>query len=64
MEILRPAGALSSAPIGFGKARGYVLVRKGQLYDSKAIAGVAHQYLPGRSHGIFLPLVTCETKRK
>jgi 5-methylcytosine-specific restriction protein A len=32
----------------FGKARGYFLVHNGQAYDSKAIAGVAHQYLPGR----------------
>jgi 5-methylcytosine-specific restriction protein A len=33
---------------GFGKARGYILLHNGQPYDSKAIAGVAHQYLPGR----------------
>jgi len=33
---------------GFGKARGYFLMHKGQPYDSKAIAGVAHQYLPGQ----------------
>lgn len=33
---------------GFGQARGYFLVHNGQPYDSKAIAGVAHQYLPGR----------------
>jgi hypothetical protein len=33
---------------GFGKARGYFLVHNGQTYDSKAIAGVAHQYLPGQ----------------
>lgn len=33
---------------GFGQARGYFLVHNGQLYDSKAIAGVAHRYLPGR----------------
>ena len=31
---------------GFGKARGYFLVHNGQAYDSKAIAGIAHQYLP------------------
>jgi hypothetical protein len=29
---------------GFGKARGYFLVHNGNVYDSKAIAGVAHQY--------------------
>jgi 5-methylcytosine-specific restriction enzyme A len=40
---------------GFGKARGYFLVHNGQLYDSKAIAGVAHHYLPGR-----LPLTSEE----
>jgi 5-methylcytosine-specific restriction protein A len=33
---------------GFAKPRGYFLVHNGQLYDSKAIAGVAHKYLPGR----------------
>jgi hypothetical protein len=33
---------------GFGRARGYFLVHNGQAYHSKAIAGVAHQYLPGR----------------
>ena len=33
----------------FGKARDYLLVREGKAYDSKAIAGVAHQYLPGRN---------------
>jgi 5-methylcytosine-specific restriction protein A len=34
---------------GYGKARGYFLVHNGQPYDSKAIAGVAHQYLHGRA---------------
>ena len=29
---------------GFGKARGYVLMRDGRRYDSKAIVGVAHGY--------------------
>jgi len=33
---------------GFGKARGYLLIHNGHAYDSKAIAGVAHQYLPGQ----------------
>ena len=32
---------------GFGKARGYFLFHRGKAYDSKAIAGVAHRYLPG-----------------
>lgn len=30
---------------GFGRARGYVLQKDGQSYDSKAIAGAAHGYL-------------------
>ena len=34
---------------GFGKARSYFLVHNDQFYDSKAVAGVAHKYLPGRS---------------
>jgi hypothetical protein len=34
---------------GFGMARDYVLVRNGHSYDSKAIAGAAHGYLPGHS---------------
>lgn len=34
---------------GFGKARGYILVHNGQAYDSKAIAGVAHQFLHGHA---------------
>jgi hypothetical protein len=34
---------------GFGKARGYFLVHNGNAYDSKAIAGVAHQYLTGHA---------------
>jgi 5-methylcytosine-specific restriction enzyme A len=32
---------------GFGPARRYVLVYDGESYDSKAIAGVAHGYMPG-----------------
>jgi hypothetical protein len=33
---------------GFGPARRYLLQHNGRCYDSKAIAGVAHGYLPGR----------------
>jgi 5-methylcytosine-specific restriction enzyme A len=33
---------------GFGRARSYWLVIDGKAYDSKAIAGAAHGYLPGR----------------
>jgi len=33
---------------GFGKARSYVLKYEGRPYDSKAIAGAAHGYLPGQ----------------
>lgn len=32
---------------GFKKSRDYILMHKGRPYDSKAIAGVAHRYLPG-----------------
>ena len=32
---------------GFGKARDYMLLKDGTFYDSKAIAGAAHGYLPG-----------------
>jgi 5-methylcytosine-specific restriction protein A len=31
---------------GFRKARGYLLIHDGRRYDSKAIAGAAHAYLP------------------
>ena len=33
---------------GFGAARSYWLVADGKTYDSKAIVGAAHGYLPGR----------------
>lgn len=33
---------------GFGEARSYVLVHDGRRYDSKAIAGVAHQWTQDR----------------
>lgn len=33
---------------GFGAARRYVLLHEGRQYDSKAIVGVAHAFLPGR----------------
>ncbi|MGX1806045.1 hypothetical protein ACWIGI_10035 [Nocardia sp. NPDC055321] len=32
----------------FGRARSYFIVFEGRRYDSKAIAGAAHGYLPGR----------------
>jgi hypothetical protein len=34
---------------GFDRARQYVLVHDGKRYDSKAIVGVAHGFLPGRA---------------
>ena len=34
---------------GFGRARSYFLVHHGKTYDSKAIVGVAHGFVPGRS---------------
>ena len=33
---------------GFDRARQYVLVHDGKCYDSKAIVGVAHGFLPGQ----------------
>ena len=33
---------------GFAPARSYLLLLNGKTYDSKAIAGVAHGYLPGQ----------------
>jgi 5-methylcytosine-specific restriction protein A len=33
---------------GFHPARSYVLVHNGKRYDSNAIVGVAHGYLPGK----------------
>lgn len=32
---------------GFGQAREYLLVHDGKAYDSKAIVGAAHGFLPG-----------------
>ncbi|MDT0341905.1 HNH endonuclease [Streptomyces litchfieldiae] len=37
------------ARYGFGEARSYVVVHDGREYDSKAIAGVAHQWDQGRA---------------
>ena len=34
---------------GFDRARRYVLVNDGKRYDSKAIVGVAHGFLPGKT---------------
>jgi 5-methylcytosine-specific restriction protein A len=34
---------------GFDRARRYVLVHDGKRYDSKAIVGVAHGFLPGKT---------------
>ncbi|MFD0225457.1 hypothetical protein ACWGPD_08515 [Streptomyces hirsutus] len=33
---------------GFGPSRGYLLEIDGKEYDSKAIVGAVHGYLPGR----------------
>lgn len=33
----------------FGQAREYLLVHEGKSYDSKAIVGAAHGFLPGKS---------------
>jgi Domain of unknown function (DUF3883) len=34
---------------GFDRARQYILVHSGKRYDSKAIVGVAHGFLPGKA---------------
>lgn len=34
---------------GFRPAKRYLVSHEGRLYDSKAVAGVAHGFLPGRS---------------
>jgi 5-methylcytosine-specific restriction protein A len=46
---------------GFGAARSYWLVVDGKTYDSKAIVGAAHGYLPGRSR---LPPTTSAAGRR
>lgn len=48
-EFDQIGGPAFRAKYGFGEAREYVIVRNGDHYDSKAIVGVAHGYLPGRS---------------
>lgn len=48
-EYDRLSGAVFLARHGFSDAKRYWLQHDGRLYPSKAIAGVAHGYLPGRS---------------
>jgi 5-methylcytosine-specific restriction protein A len=36
------------AKYGFGRARAYLLIHDGKAYDSKAIVGAAHGFLPGK----------------
>jgi 5-methylcytosine-specific restriction protein A len=36
------------AKYGFDRARSYLLIHNGKAYDSKAIVGVAHGFLPGQ----------------
>jgi hypothetical protein len=33
---------------GFAQAKSYLLIHDGKSYDSKAVVGVAHGFLPGR----------------
>ncbi|TDZ41639.1 HNH endonuclease [Mycobacteroides franklinii] len=40
-------GEAFRAKYGYGPAKDYFVVRDGNAYDSKAIAGAAHGYLPG-----------------
>jgi 5-methylcytosine-specific restriction enzyme A len=46
-EYDKVGGEAFRAKYGFGPARDYFVVRDGKSYDSKAIAGAAHGYLPG-----------------
>lgn len=46
-EYDRLGGEDFLAKYGFGPARDYFVIRDGKAYDSKAIAGAAHGYLPG-----------------
>ena len=46
-EYDKIGGEAFRAKYGFGPAADYFLVRDGKSYDSKAIAGAAHGYLPG-----------------
>jgi len=48
-EYDRLTAAIFLAKHGFSRAKRYWLQHDGRLYPSKAIAGVAHGYLPGRS---------------
>lgn len=48
-EYDRLGGEAFLAKYGFGPAKDYFVVHDGKLYDSKAIAGAAHGYLPGRT---------------
>ncbi|WP_316528360.1 hypothetical protein [Kitasatospora brasiliensis] len=48
-ECDRLGAATFRETYGFGKAVRYVLHHGGRTYDSKAIAGVAHQYEYGRA---------------
>ncbi|OBF56733.1 HNH endonuclease [Mycobacterium sp. 852002-53434_SCH5985345] len=46
-EYDRIDGEAFRAKYGFGSAKDYFVIRNGKAYDSKAIAGAAHGYLPG-----------------
>src|SRR4249919_923428 len=48
---------------GFGVARSYWLVVDGKTYDSKAIVGAAHGFLPGRE-GSRVPPTTSAAGRR
>lgn len=46
-EYDKLGGAAFRAKYGYGEAKDYFVIRDGKRYDSKAIAGAAHGYLPG-----------------
>lgn len=47
-EYDKVSGEAFRAEYGFGPAKDYFVMRDGKPYDSRAIAGAAHGYLPGR----------------
>src|SRR2546423_15042075 len=51
-EYDKVGGEAFRAKYGFGAAKDYFVIRDGRAYDSKAIAGAAHGYLPGFREGV------------
>lgn len=47
-EYEQLGGEAFRARYGFGPSKDFFVIRGGKSYDSKAIAGAAHRYLPGK----------------